>query len=352
MMRIYAIIAVMVFSVFLSFNSYSAPTAVLDDENCMMCHKYPGLTRVNDEGYLRLFFVESERYDHSVHTKVKCSGCHTDVTEIPHKEAKKVDCTTECHIKNSGSEKPFSHKKIQDDLQASIHNPENEYVRAKIIEDFPTCTNCHNNPSYRFLENDMDSISDARHKKRVLQKCNVCHDNTAEYTYFFNHVTHRIKDLAPSEDVVETCSKCHSKDEMAKKHKLKNAAATYLDTFHGKAVEFGLENAPTCIDCHVKTGESAHKIMSYKNPQSATFEENRYLACKDSDCHANPGKGFGTIRMHTVIDKDIYPVEFYTALGFTILTIGAFYPLLGLMILELIRELFPNFSFRRKKRKD
>jgi hypothetical protein len=354
MMRIFTITLIAVFSIFFSFGVSNASSSGIttDDENCMMCHKYPGLTRVNDEGYLRLFYVDSEKYDHSVHTKVKCSGCHADIKEIPHKEAKKVDCTTECHIKNAGSEKPFSHKKIALDLESSIHNPENTNVRAKIEEDFPTCTDCHNNPTYRFIDNDVEDIYGGRHKERVLQKCAVCHDNATDYAYFFNHVTHRIKDLAPSEDVVKTCSKCHAKEEMAQKHKLKNAAATYLDTFHGKAVEFGFENAPTCISCHVKTGESAHKIMSYKNPQSATFEANRYLACKDADCHANPGQEFGMIRMHTVIDSSLYPIEFYVALGFTVLTIGAFYPLLILMILELIRELFPNVSFRRKKRKD
>jgi hypothetical protein len=53
--------------------------------------------------------------------------------------------------------------------------------------------------------------------------------------------------------------------------------------------------------------------------------------------------------MHVVIDKDLYPIEFYVALGFTILTVGAFYPLLIMMILELFREMFPSFSFRRKK---
>lgn len=350
-MRIFCFIAVMVFSTLLSVSTASASVTVTDDENCMMCHKYPGLTRVSDEGYLRLFYVDSERYAHSVHTKVKCSGCHADIKEIPHQEAKPVDCATECHIKESGSEKPFSHKKILADLQTSIHNPDNPDVRAKIVEDFPSCTDCHQNPTYRFLSGDVEEVASARHQERVFQKCSVCHDDNTDYRYYFNHVTHRIKDLSPSEDVVKTCSKCHSRDEMAEKHKLKNAAATYLDTFHGKAVEFGLENSPTCIDCHVKTGESAHKIMSYKNPESATFEENRYLACKDADCHADPGPEFGMIRMHTVIDKDLYPIEFSVALGFTILTIGAFYPLLGLMILELIREMFPKVSLRRKKKK-
>ena len=350
-MRIFSFFALAVFGIFLSFSSANA-AVVTDDENCMMCHKYPGLTRINNEGYLRVFFVDSDRYNHAVHTRVKCTGCHTDITEIPHKEPKKVDCSTECHIKQSGSEKPFSHKKIQKELDSSIHNPDNPNVRAKIPEDFPSCIDCHDNPQYRFLSGDTAEIEDSRNQEKVFRRCAVCHEDSTQYRYFFNHVTHRIKSLTPHENVVKTCSKCHSKQEMVEKHKLKNAAATYLDTFHGKAVEFGFEFAPTCIDCHVKKDDSPHRIMSYKNPESATFEATRYKTCQDANCHAHAGKEFGMIRMHTVIDKDLYPIEFYTALGFTILTVGAFYPLLGLMILELIRELFPSLTFRRKKRKD
>lgn len=323
-------------------------TIVIDDENCMMCHKYPGLSRVNEEGDLRNFYVDPDRYAHSVHTKVKCSGCHEDITEIPHNSAKPVNCTTECHIKESSSEKPFSHRRILEDLKASIHNPENKYVRAKIEEDFPTCTSCHNNPAYRFIADDTDQIKGARHQEKIFQKCAVCHSESTDYRYFFNHVTHRIKGLKPSEEVVQTCSKCHTRDDMASKHKLKNASATYLDTFHGKAVEFGLENAPSCIDCHANKGESAHKILSYRNPESVTFEENRYRTCMDVSCHPTLNKEFGKIKMHTVIDKNIHPIEFSVAFGFTVLTLAVFYPLLALIILELVRESFPNFSFKRK----
>lgn len=351
-MRIFCFFTILFFCICPVYSIADA-SIVTDDEDCMMCHKYPGLSRVDDTGNLRLFYVNLERYAHTVHTRVKCSGCHVDVKEIPHKEVSRVDCTTECHIKESSSEKPFSHKKILVDLEASIHNPDNKNVRARIVEDFPGCTDCHNNPEYRFIAGDTDSVVGARHQEKIFQKCGVCHSSTGayrtiDYRYFFNHVTHRIKVLEPSEDVVQTCSKCHTKDEMASKHKLKNASATYLDTFHGKAVQFGFEHAPDCIDCHVKKDASAHRIMSYKNPQSATFEDNRYMTCKDINCHADPGREFGMIKMHTVIDKNIHPIEFSVALGFTILTIGAFYPLLGLMMLELIREIFSNYSFVRK----
>lgn len=348
-MRIYLFIAVMVFSIFLSCGSAMAAS---DEENCMLCHKYPGLTRINDEGYQRVFYVDSDRFSHSVHERVKCRGCHTDITQIPHKAAKPVNCTTECHLKDSPTAKPFSHKRILDDLKTSIHNPQNQYVRNRDKADFPTCTNCHSNPVFRYGKSEDAAYRD-KHKEDILKDCAVCHqDSNVDYKYFFEHVTHRVKRIMPSEDVVATCTKCHSNAEMAEKHKIKNAGATYEDTFHGKAVQFGLNNAPSCIDCHVKKGESAHKIMSYKSPQSATFEPNRYLTCKDSNCHKNPKQAFGDITMHVVIDRHMYPIEFYTAICFTILTAGVFYLLQVLMILELIRTMFPNFSLLRKKNRD
>ena len=348
-MRIFFFFAIMAACVFGTFSAQASPI-VSDEENCMMCHKYPGLSRVNDEGYLRQFYVDPTRFEHSVHTNVKCTGCHVDIKEIPHKEAARVDCSTACHgITMGDSAKPFSHAKVADEMKGSIHNVDNSFVNARIAESFPTCTDCHSNPSFRFMGDDVSDVHNARTQDRIYQKCGVCHENT-DYKYYFNHVTHRIKDLAPDEDIVATCSKCHSRPEMVEKHKLKNAASTYLDTFHGKAVSFGLENAPTCIDCHVKTGESAHKILSHKDKDSATFVENRYLSCEGAGCHNNVNKEFGMIRMHVVIDKDIYPIEFWTAVAFTILTLSVFFLLQGLMILELIRTMFPNLSLRRKKK--
>lgn len=54
--------------------------------------------------------------------------------------------------------------------------------------------------------------------------------------------------------------------------------------------------------------------------------------------------------MHVVLNKDLYPHEYYTALGFTALTLGAYFPLVIMLILELIREIFPNLSIRRRKK--
>ena len=328
----------------------SAQEFVLDDENCMMCHKYPGLSRVSNEGYLRLFYIDSDKFTKSLHTKVKCTGCHQDIKKIPHNDAKKVDCTTQCHIEQPETKEKFSHKNVAEVLKKSIHNPDHFDVNNKIVEDFPECTDCHKNPLYVSFADELKRLHGTREDpEKILKKCDVCHEKRDFYEYFFNHVTYRINFLFPGKEGVDLCVKCHAKEDMAKQHKLKNAAATYLDTFHGKAVLFDMDDAPTCIDCHVKSGESAHLILSHKNPESSVYETTRYKACDDIRCHPGATEGLGQVRMHVVIDKDMYPAEYYTALFFTALTLGVFVFLMFLLFLELLREMFPNLKIRKDK---
>ena len=44
---------------FLVFISYAAQTTAFaaDIGNCLLCHKYPGLSRIDEEGHMRLFFI-------------------------------------------------------------------------------------------------------------------------------------------------------------------------------------------------------------------------------------------------------------------------------------------------------
>ena len=46
-------------------NSYAA-----DIGNCLLCHKYPGLSRIDEDGNLRLLFVNEKVFYNSVHARV------------------------------------------------------------------------------------------------------------------------------------------------------------------------------------------------------------------------------------------------------------------------------------------
>lgn len=321
-----------------------------DDENCILCHKYRGLSRVDKQGDTRLFYVNEGLYTSSVHGKVKCTECHAQITKIPHEEDTKVSCLNECHIVEPTSDKRFSHKSVMEEITNSIHNPDSDYVRNKDKVDFPTCVNCHTNPMFKPIQIFKEMTSEGQSPK-ALARCNLCHEEKSFIKYFYNHVSHRLHTSRSSKEILRMCENCHAQEDMAKKHKLNNAMATYEDSFHGKAVKFGSPSAPNCIDCHVKESKSAHAIKSYKDPESAVHKDYRWKTCAKSGCHPKAGEGLGNVRMHVAIDKELYPMEYYTALGFTTLTLGAFFPLMLVVILELIREIFPNLSLRRRRKK-
>ena len=91
--------------------SNTSYAAFEDDEGCLMCHKYPNMARITDDGARRSYYVMPEVFSNTVHRNVPCRDCHTYIKELPHKPVDTgVTCNTECHsIKNPATGKPFSH---------------------------------------------------------------------------------------------------------------------------------------------------------------------------------------------------------------------------------------------------
>ncbi|MEJ2285742.1 MAG: hypothetical protein P8X85_19370, partial [Desulfobacterales bacterium] len=218
-------------------------SSAADIGNCLMCHKYPGLSRVDEKGEFRLLFVNESIFNNSVHAKVKCEGCHPDIKKIPHEPAKKVDCLTQCHII--------------------------EPQPKKYAEDIPTCKDCHDNPLYRplsFFKRVRPGVSEA-----ALGRCRVCHKSDEFIFRFYNHVTTRLHKIRNPRNIAETCGRCHDNPEIVARHDLGTRAVfSYGETFHGKAAYFLSESIPDCLDCHVKPGESVHQMLTYKDPNSIT----------------------------------------------------------------------------------
>ncbi|MDX1778792.1 MAG: hypothetical protein R3339_07915, partial [Thermodesulfobacteriota bacterium] len=79
---------------------FSVPPHLMgaDVENCLMCHKYSGLGRIDESGKKHLYYINEKLYAQSVHGKIRCKECHTDIEEYPHTDAKQVDCSNTCHL--------------------------------------------------------------------------------------------------------------------------------------------------------------------------------------------------------------------------------------------------------------
>lgn len=339
-----AFFSIILLVVFMLTSSHAA-----DVGNCLLCHKYPGISRVDEEGKLRLFYVNEKIFNNSVHAVVKCEGCHTDIKKIPHDPAKKVDCLVQCHIVEPSTEKKFSHKDVETFLSKSVHGKVDEKGdEKKYVEDYPVCKDCHDNPLFRplsFFKKVRPGISEAS-----LGRCRVCHKKEEFIYRFYNHVTTRLHKSRNPLNIAQVCARCHDDLQLVTRHGLSTKAVfSYGETFHGKAAKFLDERVPDCLDCHVNKGESVHQMLSRKDPASVTHTTNKGKICTSIDCHPSASPKLAMYGVHSEFNLAQSPVQYYFTAFFIVLTGGTLLPLMFIIILDIIRRFFPNATIRRRK---
>lgn len=336
-----------VFFMLLSPQVYSA-----DELNCMLCHKHRGLSRIDENGEFRLFYINQELFESGPHRRNTCKDCHTDIDRIPHTPAEKVDCTQQCHVVEPSGQKKFSHKQVAETLAKSVHGKLDENGLPKEYEeDYPDCKSCHDQPLYRpfsiYKGEKVPGIS-----KRAISRCKSCHKDGDFAEDFYEHVTSRLHKSRFSLETIEVCAKCHQDEGFRERHELDDVITSYKETFHGKMVILGSERTPDCIDCHVVAGENAHLIESKETPASSVHENNVSTTCLSSDCHENASPSLASFQTHVTYDREKYPMQFYMLIFFKALMALILYFFLTLIFFELMRRLFPRFAFFKEKKTD
>jgi hypothetical protein len=316
-----------------------------DKLDCLTCHKYRGLSRVDEEGKFRLFYVNNELFQSGPHRRNNCRDCHTDIDRIPHNPAKAVDCLQQCHLVEPSGNVKFSHKSIADTLARSVHGKLDAKGQPKPhAEDYPRCKDCHEEPLYRPVSVFKGVVKHGV-SERSISRCKSCHKSGNFAEDFYEHVTSRLHKTRFPLETIETCAKCHQDPEFRKRHKLDDVVTTYKQTFHGKLMLLGSERTPDCLDCHVVEGENTHLIEAKTVPTAATHKANLPNTCRASDCHARAGAMLAGYQTHVTYDREKYPLEFYMLMFFKALMAFVLYFFLALIFLELMRRLFPKFAF-------
>ena len=273
---------------------------VTDTENCMLCHRYPNMGRYDKSGNKKIYYLNEKLFADSVHGKLRCKSCHVGLDEIPHSNVKKVDCSSNCHIKEPSTDKEFSHKNMVDKYVASVHGLGSETdPKKKYPEDLPTCKYCHDNPMYA----PVDGIwgKSAALSNETLARCMGCHPTSHWAERFYSHFTHRMRRRRTQEEIVKLCTSCHEDQEKMARHGLESIG-TYKDTYHWIQVEYGVENAPDCLSCHVPLGYSAHDIRPRTDSISPINMTNRVKTCSNQggmqSCHPGATTEFASGRVH------------------------------------------------------
>jgi predicted CXXCH cytochrome family protein len=325
--RILACFALSWFAAGIAVGADAPPPPALTDAGCLTCHDgKKELSIAGTNGKPRaLHGVDKDRLGKSVHAKLQCVECHTDIIDntSPHKRgpAPRADCAT-CHEyqwkrakqENKAEERAglgVVQRQI-DRYEQSMHFRLNADDKSRVNA---TCSDCHD--SHTFVKIPKDSPERAAFRLAIPATCGKCHDeHLEEYTTSIHGVTV----LEKKDPKAATCADCHnphgadntSKDEVklsivaacASCHK--ERASSYYDTYHGQINKLGYAYTAKCFDCH-----ASHGIQKVSDPRSRLAPENRLKACQK--CHKDATPGFLSYQPHAnAHDFSHYPQVWLT----------------------------------------
>jgi len=241
---------------------------------CLVCHGQEYLGRVAVEGQTKNLYIDPELYEETAHGLLPCNSCHIGFSTDPH---------------------------------SMVSNAESFAEMAR-----EACRNCHDDQYEMYLQSYHGTLTReyAEAPRPAEEKPPVCVDCHG------THAIHKVGGLEYKQNIHLVCGKCH-----------KGSDRTYLDTYHGKAVNLGRQAAATCVDCH-----GSHSILPPSNPESTLSEANALETCRL--CHPKASEGFTTYLVHITPTSPSAPLVvflvavFYLALIILVFSFGGVHTLL------------------------
>ena len=319
-----------------------------DPENCLSCHRFRGLSRLDPEtGELRLFFCSAEFYARrqGPHARLRCTDCHerSEVEVIPHQVKTPVNCTQTCHVVSAtGVEIRFSHASVLEGLEQSVHAPgplrEIRFEPPLLRPGQSVCLYCHDQPVFRELAD----LSRPLGRAEVTARCDQCHvgDMPTDVDYFMGHVTARLQPARTIHQLLQVCAVCHSDPDVMAQIDSHDTVASYLHSFHGKAKLLGSRETATCLDCHASDVGDVHAMMTATHPDSPIHESRLSSTCRTARCHPGAPPAMSRAAVHLDLDPQARTLEYYVAAAFVTLTAAVMIVFLIYILLELVGVIF------------
>ncbi len=280
-MPLFLLIAFLIFPVYVS----AAKGVVQDAKMCLACHSDKTLSKkLMDKERLPLY-IDGHEFAGSVHSKVGCSGCHTDISMDNHPQVKKIMSKKEyvanmsrncsrCHTPEKLKKKPMHSSLAAKGTCVECHG--SHYIKGLAeqkggVKENQYCLTCHRNKLSMSLKNheslsvyvDESVLRNSAH--RDLQ-CSGCH--TA-----FSKNLHPVRSFENRRDYTiassEACRKCHAA-----------AYKQYEVSVHRAGIKVGNLKAPVCSDCH---GE--HSVSVIKKDRNIGLR-----SC--NKCHADMNNSY------------------------------------------------------------
>jgi cytochrome b subunit of formate dehydrogenase len=303
----------------------TTPAGKLDNATCLTCHdgKKGKLESKTAAEPRELHTVVPGKYAQSVHARMECVACHTDIKDNAEsanahqrdtaQKLAKVDCAG-CHQSLWDTAKKEGKTKEQPRLGIVADNIEayKSSLHARPNADDKTrpnasCDDCHSSHAFNVPVKDSAQYKDWR--LSIADTCGTkCHDEQME-TYTGS--IHGKEVLEKKNSKAAVCSDCHNA------HAVGNTSAapvklaitaqcgscheenykTYKATYHGQITTLGYAYTAKCHDCH-----GSHGILAVKDPESKVHPDNRMKTCRE--CHngkkdlADAPPGFASFEPH------------------------------------------------------
>ena len=263
---------------------------------CLKCHK----DRAIGDKYGLPGWQVMEAYEKSVHgmalkksgllgTAV-CPDCHGNHAILPGDQPRAAT-----HRQNIPTLCGKCHPGILEQYEGSVHG---KGMRGGIAES-PVCTDCHG-------EHQITKISDP---------------SSPVY----------------ARNIPKTCSACHEKEGISSRYALpKKRFSTFMDSFHGIALEYGMTKAANCASCH-----GFHDILPAADPASRVNKANIPRTC--GQCHPNAGPNFAKGAVHV----EVTPQKAMGVFAVRVFYTGFISVLVALFVLHVGLE---HMGRRRRKR--
>ena len=333
----------------------AAPAPAIANHRCLRCHAdQEEKFVVARDGKRNNIYVDPQVLEHSVHGKVACTGCHSDVTKLPHAKplAKSIGCVA-CHRQqwDQAKKEQAEPKKLErlevvlkqtDNYLHSAHAKPNPKDQSRVSAACHDCHDAHNIGA-------PGAVQRAEHRLKNPEVCGRCHEKQKQdYLGSIHgqaivekkdeksavcsdcHTTHAIS--SPKGDpaklaITQNCGDCH-----------KEAKRTYLASYHGQVNRLGYTNTAKCYDCH-----TGHKVKKDDDPASSVHVNNRLENCKN--CHKNATASFLQFQPHGDPDNlEKYPGLYVAKRFMGALIIGVMVFFWIHVLLWLYRELMDRMQ--------
>jgi cytochrome b subunit of formate dehydrogenase len=282
------------------------PWADIGNHRCLRCHADPEeKVYVRPDGTQVNLMIDTQAFDHSVHGKQQCTGCHTSATKLPHQKPlpKSIGCI-ECHKQKWEEQRDNPDPKykrlgvVVQQMESYLHSVHARPNRRDLSRTNAACHDCHDAHNIGTL----GSLQRADHRLKNPEVCGRCHEKQkTDYLTSIHgkaivekkdeksavcsdcHTTHAIE--SPKGDpmkiaITQNCGDCH-----------KDAQRTYFASYHGQVHRLGFTNTAKCFDCH-----GGHGVKKIDDPASAVHANNRLETC--NKCHKNATEGFLAFHAH------------------------------------------------------